>query len=204
MSIPVPAADPGDDAIEPASPVPAEEAQAEQTADADSAEETETTEGSEDAAEKKPVAGRVVSTGGGGAELVPTRGNAPAVHDGDDVGFLSLGLRIFWIVKEAARLAAGMHKLQRRMESNATKARIAAEFCAAADVEEQFTAMIMEASAAHLRVARASGDLRDAADSMEFKGRNFSDAHEREYRGVYENVKVSRARQPKPGFNRVK
>jgi hypothetical protein len=119
-------------------------------------------------------------------------------------GFLTLAARVTALSVAALRLKENLWALRRHMENNADKARALSEMCDQAEVEPQFTAQILEVSAAFRRVAEASGELADTADVMEVNARGFNDAHDSEYRGVYEAVQKSAVRQPKPGFNQVK
>jgi hypothetical protein len=120
------------------------------------------------------------------------------------VNFLTLAARVTALSAAALRLKENAWALQRHMEDNAGKAQTLSEMCDAAEVEPQYTALIMESSKALRRVANASGELADTADVMETHARGFNDAHESENRGVYEAVQASAVRQPKPGFNRVR
>lgn len=131
------------------------------------------------------------------SEIVP-------VTSGSGNGFLALSWRVVALSTAALHLKEGMYLLKRHMETNATAARNLSEMCAAAEVEPQYTAQILEASQALTRVAEASGDLAATADAMESDARGFNSAHEREYRGIYEAVNGSGVQQAKPGFYRVR
>lgn len=132
------------------------------------------------------------------------RGAGVARAVGGALNFLTLAARITALSADALRLKENLWALQRRMEENAGRARTLSEMCDAAEVEAQYTALIMEASTALQRVAEASGELAETADVMEANARGFNDAHETEYRGVYEAATASGVQQPKPGFNRVR
>ncbi|MDH6107888.1 hypothetical protein P3T36_006347 [Kitasatospora sp. MAP12-15] len=119
-------------------------------------------------------------------------------------GFRSLAVRVTALAAQALRLKEGMRQLQRHMAANASKAATLSEMCRQADVDDVFVVQILGVSDALQHVAKASGDLASGADAMETSARGFRDAHEREYRGVYEAVNASPYRQPKPGFNRVR
>ncbi|MCU1617398.1 MAG: plasmid transfer protein TraB [Frankiales bacterium] len=133
----------------------------------------------------------------------PIRPTAAGVVEGT-LNFITLAARTTALTVAAAHLKEGMSALQRHMEGNATKARTLSEMCDQAEVDPQYTAQILEVSQALQRVAAASGELADTADQMEANARGFNDAHESEYRGIYEVVQAGQVRQPKPGFNAVR
>jgi hypothetical protein len=97
-----------------------------------------------------------------------------------------------------------MFALKRHMEANATVARTLSEMCHQAEVDPQFTAQILGVSQGLTRVAAASGQLADTADTMASHAKGFNDAHTGEYRGIYEAVNASSHRQAKPGFYRIR
>ncbi|MGW4806402.1 conjugal transfer protein TraB [Kitasatospora sp. NPDC004272] len=138
-----------------------------------------------------------------GSGRTPARGPLPATGK-PGRSFRHLRGSIVGLTLQALRLKEGMRRLQSHMSSNASKASNLAEMSGQADVDQVFVTQIMGVSQALRDVATASGDLADSADAMEAASRGFNDAHEREYRGVYEAVQASPYRQPKPGFNRVR
>jgi hypothetical protein len=138
------------------------------------------------------------------SELVPYTPKLPERSGGERPSFLGLAGRIAWLTASALALKEGLWVLRRRMEKDADDAERLSEMCAVAEVEPRFTALIHEAGGALRQVAEASGDLAGAADEMETNARGFKDAHETEYRGVYEAVQASGVRQAKPGFYRTK
>jgi hypothetical protein len=119
-------------------------------------------------------------------------------------GFLALSGRIAALTTSALRLKEGMFALKRHMEKNATAARTLSEMCHLAEVDQQFTAQILGVSQGLTRVAVASGEVADTADTMAGHAKGFDDAHQSEYRGIYEAVNASAHRQAKPGFYRVR
>ncbi|MEK8175060.1 conjugal transfer protein TraB [Streptomyces sp. M19] len=121
---------------------------------------------------------------------------------GGRLSFLSVTAKVVVLTAQALALKEGLHVLRRRMEKDADDHERIAEMCAEAEVEPKFTGLITEASVALRKVAEASGGLANAADDMEVNARAFGDAHEREYRGVYETVQTSGVRQAKAGFYR--
>ncbi|MDV9191586.1 conjugal transfer protein TraB [Streptomyces sp. SR27] len=137
-------------------------------------------------------------------ELEPyTAAGLPAESSGRP-SFLRLAGRITTLVGAAAALTEGLWVLKRRMEKDADAADRLAEQCAEAEVEPRFTALITDAASALRAVAESSGELAGAADVMAANARDFGDAHDREYRGVYEAVQSSGVQQAKPGFYEVR
>jgi hypothetical protein len=130
----------------------------------------------------------VASSTGGGA----SNGN----------GFLALAGRTAKLAASALFLKEGMHLLRSHMQANANAAMRLSEMCGQAEVEPQFTSMIEDTSTALTGVAEASGEMVNAADSVDTDARGFNNAHEREYRPGYEASNGSGVRQAKPGFYR--
>lgn len=120
------------------------------------------------------------------------------------LNFLTLSARFMALAAAAMWLKENLHLIKAHMHRNAEFARRVAEMCEAAGADGRFIAEILEASAAIERVAQASGVLADAADQMEMNARFVNDAHESEYRGIYEVRQASPYAQPKPGFNAVR
>ena len=118
--------------------------------------------------------------------------------------FLLLAGRMVALSTAALHLKEGLHALQRRMDRDADDADRMAEQATAAEVEPRFTALIHEAAASLRVVAEASGEVADSADQMEANSRGFTDAHESEYRGVFEAVRGSNVQQAKAGFYRTR
>ncbi|RPK69984.1 hypothetical protein EES45_36300 [Streptomyces sp. ADI97-07] len=146
-------------------------------------------------------------------EIVPRESYVPAVPDGGDnlpvipdsnLGFLSLGAAVALLASRALLLKEKVWALQRLFQRNADKASNMSEMCDAAEVDPQYTALIMEGSNALREVAEASGDLVNAADTAQTDAQVFNDAHQGEYGGIYEVTQSMGVRQPKPGFNEVK
>lgn len=127
----------------------------------------------------------------------------PAVPD-VDLGFLSLGAAVVLLAGRALLLKEKIWALQSRFRRNADKASNMSEMCDAAEVAPQLTALIMEGANSLRGVAEASGDLVDAADTMQMHAQGFTDAHQNEYGGIYEVTQTMGVQQPKPGFNEVK
>ncbi|MFF8293629.1 conjugal transfer protein TraB [Streptomyces sp. NPDC016309] len=136
-------------------------------------------------------------------EIVPRGDSLPAVPD-SNLGFLSLGAAVTLLAGRALLLKEKIWALQALFRRNATKASNMSEMCDAAEVEPQFTALIMEGATSLREVAEASGELVNAADQMQTDAQGFKAAHEGEYGGIYEAVQSMGVRQPKPGFNEVK
>lgn len=118
--------------------------------------------------------------------------------------FVVLSARFLALAAAAMWLKENLHLLKAHMHRDAATARRLSEMCHAAGVDPYFIGLILEASAAFDRVAEASGVLADAADQMEANARFVKDAHETEYRGVFEVAQASPYDQPKPGFNAVR
>lgn len=111
--------------------------------------------------------------------------------------FIALAAAAMWLKEK-------LHLLKERMHRDAAFARKVAELCGAARVDNYFLSLFFEAGNAFERVAQASGELADAADQMEMNARFVKDAHDTQYRGIYEVRQASPYEQPTPGFNRVR
>ncbi|MGW0607801.1 conjugal transfer protein TraB [Streptomyces sp. NPDC002640] len=121
---------------------------------------------------------------------------------GSGNGFLALAGRTAKLAASALFLKEGMHLLRSHMRANANAAMRLSEMCGQAEVEPRFTSMIEDTSAALTAVAEASGEMVNAADSVDTDARGFNNAHDREYRPGYEASNGSGVRQAKPGFYR--
>lgn len=110
--------------------------------------------------------------------------------------FIALAAAAMWLKEK-------LHLLKERMHRDAAFARKVAELCGAARVDQYFLSLFFETGNAFERVAQASGELADAADQMEMNARFVKDAHDTQYRGIYEVRQASPYAQPTPGFNRV-
>ncbi|MFE4055569.1 conjugal transfer protein TraB [Streptomyces sp. NPDC059096] len=117
-------------------------------------------------------------------------------------GFLALSGRTAALAAAALFLKEGMHLLRSHMKANANAALRLSEMCGQAEVEPRFVSLIEEASTALTGVAEASGEMANAADSVDSDARGFNHAHDREYRPGYEASNGSGVRQAKPGFYR--
>ncbi|MGA5552632.1 conjugal transfer protein TraB [Streptomyces pseudogriseolus] len=137
------------------------------------------------------------------SDLVPRPANLPAARGGS-ASFTGLAARTAALTASALALKEGLWSLQRRMERDAGHADMLAELCVAAEVEPRFTGLIAEAGAALRAVAAASLDLARTADQVQHDSQDLHDAHQQEYRGVYEAVNASGVRQAKPGFYRTR
>jgi len=120
------------------------------------------------------------------------------------INFLTLTARFVALAAAAALLKEQLHLLKAHMHRDAAFARKVAELCGQAGVDAYFLGLFFETANAFDRVATASGETANAADQMEADARGVHDAHETEYRGIYEAVQASPYAQPKPGFNRVR
>ncbi|WP_406127999.1 conjugal transfer protein TraB [Streptomyces sp. NBC_00989] len=136
------------------------------------------------------------------SELVPRPANLPATTG--KPSFTRLAARMVALTTAALALKEGLWSLKRRMESDAEKADRLADMCTEAEVEPQYTALITEAGTALRAVANASGELAAAADTVQTNSQGLHDAHQGEYRGVYEAVNASGVQQAKPGFYRTR
>ena len=134
-------------------------------------------------------------------DLVPRR---PVHLSAGRPSFTRLASRVATLTAAALALKEGLWALKRRMEADAEAAARLADLCIAAEVEHRFTALITEAGAALHAVAAASGDLAHAADLVQTTAQHLHDAHQTEYRGIYEAVQGSDVRQAKPGFYRTR
>ncbi|MFC8707344.1 conjugal transfer protein TraB [Streptomyces anulatus] len=133
---------------------------------------------------------------------IPGMNNTVASSVGSGLGFLALAGRIAKLAASALFLKEGMHLLRSHMEANSTAALRLSEMCGQAEVEPRFTSMIEDVSTALTGVAEASGDMVNAADSVDTDARGFNNAHESEYRPGYEASNGSGVQQAKPGFYR--
>ncbi|MFC8408615.1 conjugal transfer protein TraB [Streptomyces griseoincarnatus] len=137
------------------------------------------------------------------SDLVPRPSHLPAARGGSP-SFTRLAARTAALTASALALKEGLWSLQRRMRHDADQADHLADLCVAAEVEPRFTGLINEAAEALRAVAEASGDLARTADQVQHDSQDLHDAHQQEYRGVYEAVNASGVRQAKPGFYRTR
>ncbi|CAL9617886.1 hypothetical protein SUDANB58_05765 (plasmid) [Streptomyces sp. enrichment culture] len=137
------------------------------------------------------------------SDLVPRPAHLPAARGGTP-SFTRLAARTAALAASALALKEGLWSLQRRMERDADHADMLADLCTAAEVEPRFTGLITEAGAALRAVAQASAEVARTADQVQHDARGLHDAHQSEYRGVYEAVNASGVRQAKPGFYRTR
>ncbi|MFJ2781547.1 conjugal transfer protein TraB [Kitasatospora sp. NPDC087315] len=121
---------------------------------------------------------------------------------GGGANFVQLAARTVRLASAALALRHEMAKLQRHMERNSTTSMRVAELAGQAEIDPTHTAMIQEVGRAYRQVAAASGELARTADQVEQASREFRDAHDAQYRGLYETNQSSAYRQPKPGFFR--
>jgi hypothetical protein len=120
------------------------------------------------------------------------------------INFLTLSARFLALAAAAMWLKENLHLLKQRMHNDAAFARKVGEMCGAARADAYFVGLFLETATAFERVAEASGELARAADDMEINARGVGEAHEIEYRGVYEVRQASPYEQPTPGFNKVR
>lgn len=145
-----------------------------------------------------------------GSEVAAGGDNAPAPRMGwgaaigGIINFITTAARVMALAVAAALLKERMHLLKARMHRDAAFAHRVAEMCGQAGVDGRFVARYHEVGTHFQAVADCADGVTAAADTMEARARGVVDAHEREYRGVYEAVQASPYRQPKPGFNRVR
>ncbi|MFE0726289.1 conjugal transfer protein TraB [Streptomyces sp. NPDC058794] len=136
------------------------------------------------------------------SDLVPRPAHLPAATG--KPSFTRLAARMATLTASALALKEGLWALKRRMEADADHADMLADLCVAAEVEPRFTGQINEAGTALRKVAEASAELARAADQVQHDSQGLHDAHQGEYRGVYEAVNASGVRQAKPGFYRTR
>jgi hypothetical protein len=120
------------------------------------------------------------------------------------INFVALAACFAALAAASALLKERLHLLKAQMHRDAAFARKVGELCGTAGADAYFVALYFETAAAFERVAEASGELANAADQMEMNAQFVKDAHETEYRGIYEVAQASPYAQPKPGFNRVR
>lgn len=117
-------------------------------------------------------------------------------------GFLALAGRTAKLAASALFLKEGMHLLRAHMKANANAALRLSEMNNQAEVEPQFISMIEDVATHLTAVAEASGEMVNAADSVDTDARGFNNAHDREYRPGYEASNGSGVKQAKPGYYR--
>ncbi|EFL29461.1 putative lysine-rich arabinogalactan protein 19 (Lys-rich AGP 19) [Streptomyces himastatinicus ATCC 53653] len=152
-----------------------------------------------------------------GAEIEHVGDNAPVPASGGKpdrptwsraihgiLNFVTLAARIMALAAAAALLKEQLHLLKARMHNDAARARRLAEHLNQAGADTRFQAQTFEVATAFERVAESSGELAQAADDMEANARGVRDAHEAEYRGIYEVRQASPYAQPLPGFSAVR
>ncbi|MER6789515.1 conjugal transfer protein TraB [Streptomyces sp. NPDC000658] len=137
------------------------------------------------------------------SELVPRPAHLP-VTSGGKPSFLGLASRMTTLTAAALALKEGLWSLKHRMEGDASHADLMADLCVAAEVEPRFTGLIDEAAKELRAVAQGSGELANTADLVQTNSQGLHDAHQAEYRGVYEAVNSSGVQQAKPGFYRTR
>lgn len=120
------------------------------------------------------------------------------------LNFATLSARFMAMATAALWLKETLHLLKQRMHDDAALARRVGEMSGQAGADPYFVGLFTEASKEFDLVAEASGELAHAADQMETHARGVQDAHDTEYRGIYEVRQASPYAQPKPGFNRVR
>ncbi|MFI8093750.1 conjugal transfer protein TraB [Streptomyces sp. NPDC086080] len=137
------------------------------------------------------------------SDLVPRPANLPAARGGSP-SFTKLAARTAALTASALALKEGLWSLKRRMERDASHADMLADLCTAAEVEPKFTGLITEAGTALRAVAEASAEVARTADQVQTNAQGLHDAHQSEYRGVFEAVNASGVRQARPGFYRTR
>ncbi|MER6480915.1 conjugal transfer protein TraB [Streptomyces filamentosus] len=138
-------------------------------------------------------------------ELAHTAGLPDTPDNGGRApSFLALAGRVAALTTSAFALTEGLGQLRRRMEHDADDADQLAEQAAAAEVDPHFLGLVHEAARALRAVATVTGEAAAAADQMAHASQGMDDAHNAEYRGVYEAVQASGYQQPKPGFLRAR
>ncbi|MFZ3592300.1 conjugal transfer protein TraB [Streptomyces sp. BH104] len=145
-----------------------------------------------------------------GSEVAAGSGNAPEPRMGwraaigGIINFITTAAKVMALACAAALLKERMHMLKTRMHRDAAFAHRVAEMCGQAGVDGEFVAEYHEVGTLFQGVADCADGVTAAADTMEARAVIVVDAHNREYRGVYEAVQASPYRQPKPGFNKVR
>lgn len=117
--------------------------------------------------------------------------------------FTVLAVRLASLTTSALALKANLGLLRMRIVADADRVAREAELCAEAEVEPQYVTQMTQAAQLWREVAKASADVEATADDMAAHARATEQAHEGEYRGIYEAVKAGGARQARPGFYRT-
>lgn len=123
-----------------------------------------------------------------------------------EVSFGGLAWRLATLTIAALALKTELSTLRTRMNQDADEVSRLADLCVEAEVSPQHTEHMLQAALALRAVAEASADVEASADDMASHARATADAHETEYRGIYEVATANAARgirQPKPGFTRT-
>ncbi|TGB06548.1 conjugal transfer protein TraB [Streptomyces sp. MZ04] len=148
-----------------------------------------------------------VQTGSEVAATAPDNAPTPRMGWREAIGgvlnFVTTGARVMALAVAAVLLKERMHLLKARMHRDAAFAHRVAEMCGQAGVDGRFVARYHEVGTYFVGVAECADGVTAAADTMEARARGVVDAHDREYRGIYESVHASPYQQPTPGFNRV-
>ncbi|MFC9954871.1 conjugal transfer protein TraB [Streptomyces prasinus] len=137
------------------------------------------------------------------SDLVPRPAHLPATGGGTPA-FTRLAARMTALTAAALALKEGLWTLKREMERNSDRHNQLADMCGLAEVEPRFTGLISQSATALFAVAQASADVATTADQVQHGAQDLHDAHQAEYRGVYEAVNASGVRQAKPGFYRTR
>lgn len=136
-------------------------------------------------------------------DLVPV-GTGTAVVSGDGAGFHGLQADLENLAADAEQLQEKAALLARAMGENADLARITAEQTAQAQAAPRHVAQVQEVASALVAAAAGAKALASRADSMAAQARAVKEAHNAEYRGIYEAVQASGIPMAKPGFYRLR
>lgn len=129
--------------------------------------------------------------------------NAHLPANSETPGFEVLAGRLASLTTSALALKTGLALLRARIADDADRVARDAELCAEAEVEPQHTEHVHQAAQLWREVASASAEVEACADDLAAHARGTQQAHESEYRGIYEAVRASGARQARPGFYRT-
>jgi hypothetical protein len=105
---------------------------------------------------------------------------------------------------QTALLAGAVGREQKAMESDAEKARALADKSAPAEVAPEYLARLGEVAGALLGVSEAAQAVVSAAEDASHAANESNEAHQGEYRGIFELAQSSRHPMAKPGFYEAK
>lgn len=117
--------------------------------------------------------------------------------------FAVLAVRLASLTTSALALKANLGLLRARIVDDAGRVTRDAELCAEAEVDPRYVEQMMQAAELWRAVVTAAAEVEACADDMAAHARGTEQAHETEYRGIYEAVRAGGVRQARPAFYRT-